>query len=107
MRWPCGVRIHGIKRPSSKKRNQNMSEESLLREWIISIALHNETFLQQLLAHPKDALKRELGLNFSPEVQLYVHEETTSTIHLVIPALSSRESRQDVSVAELESATVV
>ncbi|HEY7414907.1 MAG TPA: hypothetical protein VH593_06930 [Ktedonobacteraceae bacterium] len=80
------------------------TEETLLREWISSIALHNDAFREQLLACPKETLERELGLSFPPEVQLYVHEETATTIHLVLSALSSLDSSEDVSVAELEAA---
>ena len=80
------------------------AEETLLREWISSLALHNDAFREQLLSHPKETLERELGLSFPPEVQLYVHEETATTIHLVLSALSSLDSSEDVSVAELEAA---
>lgn len=80
-----------------------MSEQSLLREWIISIALHNEAFRQQMLANPKETLERELGLSFSPDVQLYVHEETATTVHLVLPARETVDISQDVSVAALEA----
>ena len=80
-----------------------MSEQSLLREWIISIALHNETFRQQLLANPKETLERELGLSFSSDVQLYVHEETATTVHLILPARETVDTSQDISVAALEA----
>ena len=82
-----------------------MYEQSLLREWIMSIALHNEAFRQQLLANPKETLERELGLSFPSDVELYVHEETAKTVHLVLPALSTLDN-QDVSVAELEAAAI-
>ena len=81
-----------------------MSEQSLLQEWIISIALHNERFYEQLLSNPKETLEREPGLSFSPEVELYVHEETATIVHPVLPARSTLDLSQDVSVAELEAA---
>jgi hypothetical protein len=89
-----------------KEKEPEMSEQSLLREWITSIALHNDTFRQQLLANPKETLERELGLSFAPEVQLYVHEETTTDVHLVLPALAFLDRTADVSVAELEAMAV-
>ena len=82
-----------------------MSDQSLLREWITSIALHNEAFRQQLLSNPKETLERELGLSFPADVELYVHQETSKTVHLVLPALSTLDSA-DISVAELEAAAV-
>ncbi len=83
------------------------TEETLLLEWISSIALHNDAFRAQLLCQPKETLERELGLSFPPEVQLYVHEETATTIHLILPPLSSLDRRADISVAELEAAVAV
>jgi hypothetical protein len=74
-----------------------MFKQYTLQEWIIAIAMNNEGFRQQLLDDPKDALAHELGLSLPQDVNLQVHEQTPTTIHLVLPARVQEGERVEMS----------
>ena len=52
---------------------------------IIMKAWEDEAFKQRLLANPKAAIEGALGVTLPEEVQIFVHEQTATTIHLVLP----------------------
>jgi hypothetical protein len=79
-----------------------MPETYTLQDWIISIAMHDRVFREELLLNPKDTLERELGISFPQEVEIEVHEDTPTTIHLVLPLKPKTGSLMEVSVAELK-----
>ena len=76
-----------------------------LQEWLVSSAMHNEAFRQQLRASPRETLERELGLSFPVGVTIQVHEETATTIHLVLPMPSKGDEPREVATEELAAAT--
>src|SRR5690242_18533589 len=55
-----------------------------LRE-IISRALADSDFRCSLLSDPKAVIERCLGVSLPPEVKLWVHQDTETEIHLVLP----------------------
>ena len=79
-----------------------MPETYTLQDWIISIAMHDRMFREELLSDPKDTLERELGITFPEEVKIEVHEDTLTTIHLVLPLKPKTGSLMEVSFAQLE-----
>ena len=79
-----------------------MPETYTLQDWIISIAMHDRVFREELLSDPKDTLERELGITFPEEVKIEVHEDTPTTIHLVLPLKPKTGSLMEVSFAQLE-----
>ena len=79
-----------------------MAETYTLQEWILSIAMHDRTFREELLRDPKETLERELGISFPEEVQIEMHEDTPTTIHLVLPMRPRTGSLMEVSFAELQ-----
>ena len=79
-----------------------MSETYTLQDWIISIAMHDQAFRQELMLNPKETLERELGITFPPEVEIEMHEDTPTTIHLVLPLKPKTGALMEVSFAELE-----
>ncbi|HXZ03320.1 MAG TPA: NHLP leader peptide family RiPP precursor [Ktedonobacteraceae bacterium] len=79
-----------------------MPETYTLQDWIISIAMHDRAFREELLSNPKEALERELGISFPQEVDVEVHEDTPTTIHLVLPLKPKTGSLMEVSVADLQ-----
>jgi hypothetical protein len=79
-----------------------MPETYALQDWLISIAMHNQAFREELLSNPKETLERELGISFPQEVEIEVHEDTPTTIHLVLPLKPKTGSLMEVSFAELE-----
>jgi len=82
-----------------------MCEPYSLQEWLVSIAMHNEAFRQQLQEYPRETLERELGLSFPTEVTIHVHEETATSIHLVLPMKSTVDEPREVAAEELAAVT--
>ncbi|HYB00551.1 MAG TPA: NHLP leader peptide family RiPP precursor [Ktedonobacteraceae bacterium] len=72
---------------------------------IIEKASKDEAFREQLLNNPKAALERALGITFPREVTIQVHENTPTTLHLVLPVHSKEGNPRDLSDAELERVT--
>ena len=79
-----------------------MPETYTLQDWIISIAMHDRLFRDELLQNPKDTLERELGISFPEEVDIEIHEDTPTTIHLVLPLKPKTGALMEVTFAELE-----
>ena len=80
-----------------------MPETYTLQDWIISIAMHNQVFREELLRHPKETLERELGISFPQEVEIEMHEDTPTIIHLVLPLKPKTGSLMEVSFADLQA----
>ncbi|TMC15525.1 MAG: NHLP leader peptide family natural product precursor [Chloroflexi bacterium] len=67
---------------------------------LLSRAMKDEAFRQALLANPKTLIEHELGVTLPQGVTIQVHEETPTTVHLVLPP---RElGAWEVSDADLE-----
>jgi hypothetical protein len=64
--------------------------------------MHDRVFREELMSNPKETLERELGLSFPEEVKIEMHEDTPTTIHLVLPLKPKTGSLMEVSFAELE-----
>ncbi len=52
---------------------------------LITRALKDEAFKQELLANPKAVVEKELGAKLSEELEINVLEETEDTIYMVLP----------------------
>ncbi len=66
---------------------QNTLQEQIiaLQPQIVSKAIKDEAFRQHLLQNPKQALERELGFTIPHGVTIQIHEETPTTLQLVLP----------------------
>ena len=82
-----------------------MPETYALQDWLISIAMHNQAFRQELMLNPKETLERELGITFPPEVEIEMHEDTLTTIHLVLPLKPKTGSLMEVSFADFQDSS--
>ena len=82
-----------------------MPETYTLQDWIVSIAMHNQAFREELVSNPKETLERELGITFPPEVEIEMHQDTPKIIHLVLPLEPKTGSLMEVSYAELEDSS--
>jgi hypothetical protein len=79
-----------------------MSQQNPIQEQIIAKAMKEETFRQELLSDPKAAIERELGISIQEDLTIAVHENTPTTLHLVLPA---KVQMREMSDAELEQTT--
>lgn len=52
---------------------------------IITRAWQDDAFKQELLATPRAVLERELGVMLPEGVEVYIHEQTPTQIHLILP----------------------
>jgi len=85
-----------------------MSQQNPIQEQITAKAMKDETFRQKLLSNPKAAIERALGITVPAGVTIAVHQDTPTTLHLVLPvrALSAAGAEwSELSDAELEQAT--
>lgn len=66
---------------------QNTLQEQILalQPLVVSKAMNDEAFRQHLLHYPKQTLEREFGLTIPHGVTIQIHEETPTTLHLVLP----------------------
>jgi len=74
------------------------------QEKIIGQALKDDVFRQRLLSDPKMVLECELGISFPQGVDVQVHEETSTTFHLVLPPKVPSSERWELDEAELRQA---
>ncbi len=81
-----------------------MSQQNSIQEQIIAKAMKEETFRQELLSNPKAAIERALGITVPAGVTITMHQDTPTTLHLVLP-VRAPEGGAELSDAELEQAT--
>jgi len=53
---------------------------------LISKAWENDDFKNTLLRQPKETIEKELGIKLPPEIEVFIHEQTTTQVHLILPA---------------------
>jgi hypothetical protein len=68
---------------------QHSTEDGIGIQDIIRRAWTDSEFKRSLLDNPKDVLEHFLGVTLPSEVTIYVHEETDTEIHLVLPKSSA------------------
>jgi hypothetical protein len=52
---------------------------------LIAKAWEDEAFKQELLSNPKAAIEEALGVSLPEGIEVYVHEQTPTAVHLVLP----------------------
>ena len=82
-----------------------MSQQTPIQEELIAKALKDETFRQEVLSNPKAAIERTLGISVPAGVTIAVHQDTPTTLHLVLPRQAPSAAGVELSDAELEQAT--
>ena len=82
-----------------------MTQQNPIQEQIIAKALKEEAFRQELLGNPQAAIEGALGISVPAGVTIVVHQDTPTTLHLVLPMGAPSPALADLSDAELEQAT--
>ena len=72
------------------------------REEVVTRAVNDIVFRQQLLADPKPTLERALGISLPPTLEVKVLEEAPNRICLVLPMLAT--AGQELTDEELAAA---
>jgi hypothetical protein len=52
---------------------------------IITHAWADAAFKQELLTNPRAVLERELGLQLPDGIEIFIHEQTPTQLHLLLP----------------------
>lgn len=73
--------------------NGYSSERSQLNDELVSKALRDDDFRQQLMDDPKGTIESEYGVSLSPDTNVTVHVESARELHVVIPAAPSASSK--------------
>jgi hypothetical protein len=84
-----------------------MLQQNSIQEQVIVRAMKDEAFRQELLSSPKRVLERELGITLPQGVTIQIHEDTSTTRHLVLPEKVPTDALGELSDAELEQAAGV
>ena len=64
--------------PTPKTR-KDLAAELIAKAW------ENESFRQELLSHPKDAIAKILGTKLAENLEVRVVQETPQNLYLVLP----------------------
>ena len=62
-----------------------MKSEAQVRAHISMKAAEDDDFRVRLIADPRTAVEAETGLRFPHDYRIYVHEETATDAHVVLP----------------------
>jgi hypothetical protein len=86
----------------SEAKNNLQKQILALQPQIGARAVKDEVFRQHLLKDPKQTLKREFGVIVPHGVTIQIHEETPTTLHLVLPMKPLTGELQELSDEELK-----
>jgi hypothetical protein len=78
-------------------------QRQTLQARLIAKAWKDEKFRQELLRNPNAAVEREFGMKLPPGIQIQVHEETSNTLHLVLPSNADAPAEAELTDADLEA----
>jgi hypothetical protein len=54
-------------------------------ETLVHKAWTDEAFKQELLRNPKQVIEREFSVTLPAELEIYIHEQTPTALHLILP----------------------
>jgi hypothetical protein len=52
---------------------------------LISKAWDDPAFKQKLLSEPKTTIEETLGITLPEEIEIFIHEQTPTVLHLILP----------------------
>ena len=65
-----------------------MKTAETMQSELIAKASEDDAFRDRLLSNPRSTIAEEFNLSIPPELSIEVHEETSTTAHLVLPPRS-------------------
>lgn len=72
-----------------QKKELDMEMRLILRAW------KDEKFKKELIANPKEVIRRELNINIPDDVEIHVVEETPNKLYFVLPASATQDETSD------------
>lgn len=79
-----------------------MSQQNPIQEQIIAKAMKEEIFRQKLLSNPKAAIERAFRLTIPQDVTIVVHQDTPTTLHLVLPRMATGQGNEVVELSDAD-----
>lgn len=79
--------------------------KDIIRDYELDIivkAWRDENFRQKLLKNPQKAIEEEFAIEVPKGVKISVHEESETSVHLIVPSLPSNFMAEDLSDDELK-----
>jgi hypothetical protein len=64
-------------------------QRTILQQELIEKALKDNAFCKALIANPKATLESEYGVTLPDALQIQVHQELPTLLHIVIPAVQT------------------
>jgi hypothetical protein len=83
--------------------SEAMGNRAGIERRVIERSLQDESFRQRLLEDPRATMEQELGVQLPAEVRVQAVEETTDTIYLVLPSVSTASAGGEIPDQELEA----
>ncbi len=56
-----------------------------MHDHLLAKSAQDPEFRQALIANPKEAIGKELGIEFADDVELHIHESDMKSLHLSLP----------------------
>ena len=69
---------------------------------IVSRAMKDQTFRQNLLKDAKTTIQKELGIEFPEGVTIQVHENAPNVVHLVLPSPLDMSTQRPLTKEQLQ-----
>lgn len=69
-----------------------MSKRNELQQKILEKAMKDEAFKKELMANPKEALKKEFNIEVPQDIDIKVLEETEKQVYITIPSSKEEET---------------
>ena len=82
-------------------KTKQMEVRSNIEKMIIEKAMKDDLFRSELIANPKQAIEKELGIKLPESMSLHVLEETDNTFYLTLPPTSENTGDDELTENEL------
>ena len=79
---------------------QQQDHPASIEARLVAKAWNDDEFKQALLRNPKATVEKELGKKLPDDVEIHVHEQTATKLHLV---LTDKPQEAELSDADLEA----
>lgn len=66
---------------------------------VLKLADEDSEFRSELLANPKAAIEKQIGVPVPESFNIHIHEESEENIHIVLPPASRELTDGEISVA--------
>jgi|SRR5579871_887988 len=80
-------------------------DKEMIRDYELDIiikAWRDEKFRRSLLKNPKKAIEDEFSVRVPSDMEIFVHEESEQSLHLIVPSIPSNFDAEELTDDELK-----